>query len=346
MAGGSQGLNVFEVEVEHAGKRLDVYLAERVAAVSRAKIQKLILAGQVRVNSEPAKAKTLLVAKDVVHVVWDQPPTATLEPVAFPLAIIYEDEQIIVINKPAGLPVHPGAGPKVVTLAQALLAHCGNLGQSKSKVKDPLQWSRPGIVHRLDKDTTGVLVAAKTDAAHAALARQFHDKTKLQREYLALLDGCMREPVVDHESYLYRDPAHRTRFASVPKARLTQEKATPPANMRYARSTFAREAVYAHRLTLARVRLFTGRTHQIRVHARDLGLPILGDPLYHHPTQLPLPFPADVRTYVLALKRQMLHASTLAFNHPESGEPLHFEAPLPGDFLSLIGMLNPMVSPL
>jgi 23S rRNA-/tRNA-specific pseudouridylate synthase len=181
------------------------------------------------------------------------------------------------------------------------------------------------------------MVVAKTDRAHAALARQFHDKTTLRREYVALLDGALPEGAIVHESYLYRDPKERRRFASTARRAGVQ----PPAGARYAKSEFKREKLYGNRLTLAGVRLFTGRTHQIRVHACDLGMPVIGDQLYHHARQLPALFPPAVQAAVKALSRQLLHARLLTFRHPTTGVEVVAQSPPPPDFYNIIDMLLP-----
>lgn len=342
----------FEVDADGHGRRLDLYLAGRAPAVSRAKLQKLIAAGAVLVNDRPVRAKDLLATGDRVRVRWPPAPPVALEPVAMPLAILYEDDAVIVLDKPAGLTVHPGAGTKEPTLVAGLLHHCGHLGaparfRAPGAVEDPTAWTRPGIVHRLDRDTSGVLVCAKTDRAHAHLTRQFHDKVRLQREYLALLDGTLAAEAVTHTSWLYRDPVNRLKFSSLSCADYSARLAAAPRRdggplpgMRWARSHFYRQAVFGQRLTLARVRLDTGRTHQIRLHALDLRAPVVGDPLYHRPTQLPLGFSLEVRRQLAAVRRQLLHARLLVFEHPNTGEVMRFETPPPEDFAAILRLLG------
>jgi 23S rRNA pseudouridine1911/1915/1917 synthase len=225
------------------------------------------------------------------------------------LKILFEDDHIIVIDKPAGLAVHPGAGDTGPTLVQGLLYHVGpsGLGHPQSGYEDPLASLRPGIVHRLDKDTSGVMVCAKSDRAHADLAKQFQDKKTLRREYGALLDGRLSQDDMVFESWLKRDPVTRVTFAS---------SKSPLPGARYAKSHFRVEEVFLGRLSLVKVRLFTGRTHQIRVHAKDLGAPIIGDLVYHRPTVLPAQWPSSVRQAVTAISRQLLHARLLSFRHP------------------------------
>ncbi len=313
--------------------RLDIWLAANLEGVSRAKIQRMIAAGDVQVNGRKARAKDSLMAGDVVSVRPEAPRPSSLEPVKMDLMILYEDDHIIVIDKPAGLSVHPGAGDTGPTLVQGLLYHVGDmgLGRPQSDYEDPLANLRPGIVHRLDKDTTGVMVCAKSDRAHADLARQFQDKQTLRREYGALLDGCLKQIELVHESWLKRDPIARVTFAS-------SASATPGA--RYAKSHFRVQEVFRGRLSLVRVRLYTGRTHQIRVHAKDLGAPIVGDLVYHRPTVLPTFFPPAIRQAVSAISRQMLHAKVLAFRHPLSQQEMCFEAEYPPDFKGVLDLLQ------
>lgn len=334
----------YTVTEDDAGQRLDVFLKARNESVSRAKIQKLIERSAVSVNGRPARSRDAVAAGDLVELAWlEQEPTG-LVPVEMKLQILFEDEDVIVVDKPAGISVHPGAGGEGPTLVQGLLHHAKTLGQPERAKKDATTWARPGIVHRLDKDTSGVLVVAKTDKAHAALAKQFLDKTTLVREYVALLDGAMTQAEILHDSYLYRDPVSRLKFASMSVAEMKKQKAKTgeiPKSHRYAKSRFVRQAVFGERLTLARVRLYTGRTHQIRVHAKDLKLPVVGDPVYHKVTQLPKSFPKEIQAAISAISRQLLHAEVLSFSHPTSGETCRFEAPLPRDFSHLLKLLEP-----
>jgi 23S rRNA pseudouridine1911/1915/1917 synthase len=338
LASEPQGIAHFVVESEDAGLRLDVFLTKFAAGLSRSKVQQLIAAGAVTVDGEVARARDVTVAGSEVQVSWGQPPvTSPLEPVAMNLAILFEDEHMLVINKPAGLTVHPGAGETGPTLVQGLLHHCQQLSSG-----DGIDAMRPGIVHRLDKDTTGVMVCAKTDRAHAALAKQFQDKESLVREYQALLDGMMGQDEIVYSSYIHRDPVNRLRMASMTEAQysLLPERKRP-ARLRLAKSRFSRDAVFGQRLTLARVRLYTGRTHQIRVHAKALGLAVVGDPLYNRPLQLPLVFSPEIRSQVSNISRQMLHAQRLDLKHPVSGTQLSFRADIPADFLGLLEALAP-----
>jgi 23S rRNA pseudouridine1911/1915/1917 synthase len=340
------------VPAAHSGERLDVFLTatlqHRGEVISRAKVQRLIDAGSVLHNGKVCKGRALLQEGDVLEVMKRPPVALTLTPVCLDLDILFEDRHIIVVNKPAGLTVHPGAGTREPTLVEGLLYHCGKLSNIAG---DSLVESRPGIVHRLDKDTSGVIVCAKTDQAHAQLARQFQDKTN-RREYLALLDGVLPKAEVEHESYLHRDPAVRVRFKSASKAQVELLKSSSgvvPPGYRLARSHFQSEKIFAGRLSLVRVTLRTGRTHQIRVHAQDLGVAVWGDPVYgaqNHPgrgraRQLPSLFTEAVRAELEGVNRQLLHAAVLGFKHPLDDREMIFSAPYPADFRRVLDLLEP-----
>lgn len=326
--------------------RLDVWLAKQLEDVSRAKVQEMIDLGHVKVNRVKAQSSKAPVKEgDVVAYALLPRAKTQLEPQVMPLEILFEDEQIIVVNKPAGIAVHPGAGETGITLVHGLLAHAKHLGRSlKSEEDEDSQGlERPGIVHRLDKDTTGVLAVAKTDSAHAHLAKQFHDKTNF-RQYVALLQGVMPEGEWIRESWLHRDPRDRTRFTSTDMAtynRLRDQEGRDLPGYRYARTLFKREAEYGP-LTLASIRLYTGRTHQIRVHARDMDAPIWGDQSYGRAPQWGggSPFSEQLTTMLEAVKRQLLHAWILGFEHPVSGKWLQFDAPLPADFSQIVDGLK------
>ena len=315
--------NMLMVEESAAGQRLDRFVTDQLGT-SRTRVQRWIADAGVTVNGRiVVKASEPVTAGDQVAVLGSitQPKIPAVEPVAMTLDILLEDAHLIVLVKPAGLVVHPGAGTREPTLLAGLMHHLKRSGGLRFNSG----FERPGIVHRLDKDTTGVMVCAKTEDAHVGLAQQFTTKTTIEREYLALLDGVMADEILVHESQLTRDPNNRLRFISVRQPGLT-------GRYRYAKSEFRRMNVYGHRLTEARIRLHTGRTHQIRVHAVDLKIPVVGDQLYHRPTDLPQSFPLPVRQKIKSLRRQMLHAARLAFDHPITGERMSFEAKLPADF--------------
>jgi RluA family pseudouridine synthase len=326
--------------------RLDLFLSRTLVGVSRAKVQEMIDLGLVQVNGEPAISKQQIRAGDIIRYSDLPQSKSTLQPVAMELDILFEDEHVIVLNKPAGIAVHPGAGETGATLVHGLLHHSKNLGLSKySEDDEDTGIDRPGIVHRLDKHTTGVMVVAKTDAAHANLSRQFHDKTNF-RQYVALLNGSFPEGDWVRDSYLYRDPRERTRFASMDVSqyehRKEREGGLDLPGFRFARTVFKREAQYRKLLSLVSLKLHTGRTHQIRIHARDLGSPILGDPVYgSRPWAVGRGvFPETIEAQILGINRQMLHAWILGFRHPATSAWLQFEARLPADFTKILEALE------
>ena len=327
--------------VAFGGKvRLDRFLSQKFPELSRSRIHELIDSGGVIIKDKLAKPSQSLRGGEtiVVHLEQLASREMTLEPKPLenPLEILFEDDHIIVVNKPAGVTVHPGAGTQgEITLVHALLHHCGVLPEPIQIREDDSENEvfldssassaslRPGIVHRLDRDTSGAIVIAKSAVAHRDLSAQFHDKTNF-RQYLVLCSGPMPVDAVMRESWLGRDPGHRTRFRSF------EEEG---AGRKYAKTIFRREVAFESGATLVSARLYTGRTHQIRVHARDLGMPVAGDASYGDDSRL-LP---EIR--ILAT-RQMLHAWKLGFRHPVSGHEMAFEAPLPPDFANLLTCLS------
>jgi 23S rRNA pseudouridine1911/1915/1917 synthase len=311
----------FEAGADDEGGRLDAFLAMRLsrevdASFTRARVQKLIDDGLARVDGKAAKASRRLEAGAVAEISVPPPKPIALLAEDIPLDVLYEDDHVVVVDKPAGLAAHPGAGRDTGTLVNALLAHCLSLPQGLSGVGGEL---RPGIVHRLDKDTTGVLVAAKTDLAHQSLSRQFHDHT-VDRRYRALVWGAF-PATLDVDARLGRDPRDRKRFTVV-----TGDSG------RHA-VTHASLVERLGAASLVECRLETGRTHQIRVHLSHEGFPLVGDALYGRKTpELAKP----LREAVSRVSRQMLHAASLAFDHPASGERLRFETPLPADMAALL----------
>lgn len=294
----------FQVPAEVAGQRLDVYVA-RVAALPRSRVKELILGGRVTVNGLPAKPSRPLRPGEVVRVELPPPaPPEVLIPEDLPVAVVYEDEEVAVVDKPAGLAVHPGAGRPRGTLVNALLARVGRLSQL-----DP---SRPGIVHRLDKDTSGLMVVAKTEVGHRSLAAQIRQRTA-RRTYLALLRGSVPWQERTVHAPIGRHPVHRQRMAVLREGRQA--------------TTHFRVVERFADYTLVECQLETGRTHQIRVHARHLGHPVAGDPLYG-------------RRGELGLTRQFLHAWRLSFAHPATGQPLEFTSPLPQDLQQVLDGLR------
>jgi 23S rRNA pseudouridine1911/1915/1917 synthase len=305
----------FDVSAEDAGARLDAYLAARVGGVSRSTLKRVIDDGEVLVGGRAAKPSLKLKGGEHVEVELPAPPPSDVEPEEIPLDIIHEDGEVVVVNKPSGLVVHPAAGVPSGTLANALAFHFGRLAGGGSL--------RPGIVHRLDRDTSGVIVVAKTARAHESLSDQFRARTVF-KSYAALAHGVTREEKGKVEEPLARDPRNRTRMAVVRGGRA-------------AVSLWRVRRRYA-RFTLLDVQIKTGRTHQIRVHLAWLKHPVVGDETYGGGRDKTLPDPL-LRARVAALGRQFLHAERLGFHHPSTGEWLAFTAPLPpelSDFLEVL----------
>lgn len=307
----------FEIGPDHEGLRLDKFLANELPNHSRAQVQRLIDDGRVSMpRVAMPKANTAVRPGDVVTVEVPAPAPSTLEPEDLPLPILHDDADVVVVNKPAGLVVHPGAGHPTGTLVHALLHHVQDLSGIGGE-------TRPGIVHRLDKGTSGVMVVAKNDTAHQELARQFHDR-EVEKEYVALVWGTVhnRKRI---DLPIGRDPVHREKIST--RARRARAAVT--------RVTWAKALPG---LTLIRVAIATGRTHQIRVHLSAIGHPIVGDALYGGVHKR---VANDVRA-VQRLTRPFLHAERLAFTHPRTGERLSFEAPLPEDLESVLRDITPL----
>jgi 23S rRNA pseudouridine1911/1915/1917 synthase len=313
----------FTVDPDRAGERIDALIAATVPALSRASVQRLIDGAQVRLNGAVvAKPGQRVRAGDAVEV--DVPPAEPIELVAedLPLAVLYEDAELIVVDKQAGLVVHPAAGHARGTLVNALVFHCRDL----SGIGGAL---RPGIVHRLDKDTSGAMVVAKSDRAHAALTAAFAAKSRgepggIVREYLGIAAPPPPAAAGTLRTLYGRHPTDRKRFSS----RVATGK---PAVTHW---TVVEPLAGA---ALVRFQLETGRTHQIRVHAADHGWPLLGDPLYGR-TPRPLASIAE------ALGRQALHAALLELDHPVTRERLRFESPLPADLAAALARLRALAS--
>jgi len=299
-----------ELEVPPAarGQRLDAWLAGQMAGVSRSRVKQLLDAGEVTLaGAGPPKANYRLRGGEKILVRQPQPVHLEVTPELLALDILYEDSDIIVINKPQGMVVHPAPGNEHSTLVNALLYHCGDL----SGINGVL---RPGIVHRLDKDTSGILVAAKNDGAHRGLADQIKAHS-MKRIYLALVHGVVEEPGGRIEAPIGRHPVDRQRMAVTAR------------NSRAA-ITHYRVVERFDRYTLVEARLETGRTHQIRVHMAFLRHPVVGDPRYG-PRQCPFNVPG-----------QLLHAGCLGFKHPVRGEYLEFAAPPPPVFQQVLADLR------
>lgn len=302
---------------ENAGVRLDTYLASQIEGWSRARLQHLIADEEVLVNGKPAKSSYKLNANDEIEVELVASPATTFAPENIPLDIIFEDDALIVVNKPAGLVVHPAAGIQTGTLANALAYHFEKLSTSAGAV-------RPGIVHRIDKDTSGLLAVAKTEIAHERLADQFRER-KVFKSYLALVHGVVARATGRIEEPLARDPRNRTRMAIVRGGR-------GALSLYKVRRRF-------DRFTLLDVEIKTGRTHQIRVHLASLKHPVVGDEVYGGGRDNTVR-DSKVRVEIRKLGRHFLHAAELGLRHPISGEQLSFQAPLPANLQHLLDVLE------
>jgi len=298
----------FQVDARAAGDRLDRFLTGELPHLSRSRLQALIKSGHVTLNGKPARPGDKVRTGAVVTVTEPPAEPSLLEPEEIPLDVLYEDTDLLVLNKPPGLVVHPAAGHTRHTLVHALLAHCRSLSGIGGE-------QRPGIVHRLDKDTSGCLVVAKNDLAHAHLSRQFAGRS-VTKIYLALVQGYFaseRSGSIDNQ--IGRHPVDRKKMAVLDRGG------------RASRTTWRVVQDLPRVGSVVECVLHTGRTHQIRVHLKHLGHPLLGDALYA---------PKLVGHY----PRQMLHAWKLGFTHPRSGELMHFCSPLPEDFI-LAGVRPP-----
>ncbi len=314
---------------EAAGQRADRFLADAIGSLSRSRVKALIAEGRATRDGAPLASASEPVRAGSRYAL-DVPPAVPALPLPedIPLAVLFEDADLIVLDKPAGLVVHPAPGNQEGTLVNALLAHAGEdlpgIGGEK----------RPGIVHRLDKDTSGVMVVAKTERAHRALSAAFAERD-LDREYLALAWGLPEPPSGEIEAPIGRHPADRKRMAVLSGA--DAERRGKPALTRYRTERAWGGAACA----LLRCRLQTGRTHQIRVHLAHTGHPLVGDPVYLRrvPGAARL-LPPRQREALLAFPRQALHAATLGFRHPVTGKSLHFAAPPPPDLAGLLSLLD------
>jgi 23S rRNA pseudouridine1911/1915/1917 synthase len=293
-----------EFAVERSGERLDVFLSRVLPSLTRSRVKRLIDDGHVSVPGERVKPALRLEAGQRVTVDLPASAPSRAEPEPIALDVLYEDRDILAVNKPAGMTVHPAPGHYTSTLVNAILAHCKDL----SGIGGVL---RPGIVHRLDRDTSGVILVAKNDAAHNALARQMKDRS-IEKTYVALVEGTPKPPQGVIEAPIARDPRHRQRMAIVEGGR---------------------DAVTAYRVverfagvSVVEAKPKTGRTHQIRVHFAAIGHPIVGDKVYGKRSPL--------------IDRQFLHARGISFDHPRTGERMRIEAPLPPDLARALALLR------
>jgi 23S rRNA pseudouridine1911/1915/1917 synthase len=310
---------VFQATETDASLRLDAFLSNHIDGWSRARLQKLIEDGDVLVNGRTVKPAYKLRNGDQIEVDLVPNQAGNFTPENLPLEIIYEDNDIIVVNKAAGVVVHPASGSPSGTVANALAFHFSTLSSLAGT-------ARPGIVHRLDKDTSGLLVVAKNEAAHEHLANQFRSR-EVFKSYVALVHGILKEQSGEINQPIARDPRNRTRMAVVRGGR-------PAISTYRVRREFAR-------FSLLDVEIKTGRTHQIRVHLEWLKHPVVADPVYGGGRDNTVQEP-KLRAAIRKLGRQFLHAEQLGFRHPVSAEPLKFEAPLP---LPLANLLTDLETP-
>lgn len=299
----------YTIREGEAGQRIDRYVASLLENVSRTSVQHMIVDGEVLVNGSTSKPGYLLRVGDVVCLIQTTPKsTVHAKPRMLPLDIIYEDEDLLVVNKAAGMVVHPASGHVDDTLVNAVLAHYPDLQY--------VEGSRPGIVHRLDRDTSGLIIVAKNARTQAALIEQMR-RHEIVKRYLALVEGLVSSDNGSIDAPIGRDPRHRQRMAVM------------ATGSREARTHF-RVLERFQRHTLLLLQLETGRTHQIRVHLKAIGHPVVGDPVYGSGNT------RDNPTGAPSLKRQFLHAFQLTFTHPTTGEILELEAPLPEDLKSVL----------
>ena len=304
------------IERSLPSERLDTFLRRQFPALSRGTIQRLIEQGHIKLNGKPTKATHTPRAGEVVQVEWPEARPAKAQAEDIPLDILFEDDALLVLNKPAGLVVHPAAGNEEHTLVNALLHHCEGELSGIGGV------ARPGIVHRLDKETSGCMVVAKNDDTHLALSTQFAGR-QVEKKYLAIVCGVMPRDEGNSRAAIARHPSHRKRMA------VRDDENARAAHTSYRVLERLREA------TLVEALLHTGRTHQIRVHFQFLGFPLAGDLTYGQRQTKRL---AELTHY--EAPRVMLHAHNLAFVHPRSGKRLSFRAPVPADFEDALHFLK------
>ncbi len=308
----------FAVPADGADTRLDIFLTSVLAGHSRSHIQRLIKDGYVQVDGRPGKANQPMKPGQTVVVELPEPVDAAPAPEALPLRILYQDRDLLVIDKPAGMVVHPAAGHASGTLVNALLHHVDDLSGIGGE-------RRPGIVHRLDRGTSGLMVVAKNDAAHDELSRQFHDR-EVEKEYIALVWGEVQAGR-RIDAPIGRDPSNRKKMSA--KARRSREAVT----------RIVKADKFGVVLTLAHIAIHTGRTHQIRVHLSAIGHPIVGDSLYGGVHRR---VPGDLRA-VTHLTRPFLHAARLAFTHPSEHRRMEFISPLPDDLQRVLDELTEQI---
>ena len=294
----------YHLVFEDQDTRLDMFVAGRLPEITRSHVKKLIDEGRVTVSGRPGKPALKLRPGDAITVTVPDPEPTELLAQDIPLTIVYEDADLLVVDKPAGLTVHPGPGHASNTLVNAVLAHCPDLGGINGSV-------RPGIVHRLDKDTSGLIMVAKNDTAQLGLSRQIKERT-ISKKYLALIKGAPPKDTGAIDAPIARDPRNRKRMAVVPEGRRSR--------------TEYRVLRHLSGYTLVEAFPISGRTHQIRVHFASIGHPLLGDQVYGGKSPL--------------LARQFLHAAELNFCQPRTGAPIHCAAPLPPDLARVLAIVE------
>lgn len=330
MSGSQTSVHRFGVSEEDAGQRLDRWLAAQLPDISRTRIQEHIAEGRVRVGGHPARASRRVEVGETVEIELLAPPALEALPEPIPLAILYEDEDLIAVDKPAGIVVHPGAGVRSGTVANALVHRYGRL----SSLGGP---ARPGIVHRLDKDTSGVLLVARNDESHRQLVREFAGR-RVEKTYLALLHGRLEHATGRIALAIARDLRRRTRMTTrrrEGRAALTTWRVL----LRFDLVKHARDRGARGGFTLVEAGLHTGRTHQIRVHFSSTGHPVAGDTQYGAPRRILVD---DAPAPPLA--RLWLHAARLRLAHPRTSRPLEIRAPLPGALRDWLAAVAPHFS--
>lgn len=319
-----------EVQQEESGQRIDQYLALKNPQFSRTRIQYWLENGLIVLNDrhEQFHAKYKVKAFDRITIHVPEPEELKLVAESIPLDVIYEDDDVLVLNKAAGMVVHPAPGHSTETLVHALLAHCGDSLSGIGDVK------RPGIIHRLDKDTSGLMVIAKNDHAHQSLSLQFHPENKqAKRVYMALVYNRPQHSYEELRGFIGRHPQNRQKMALVPaskgKEAITQLSVKKTWNVKDERS----------RVSLLECHLLTGRTHQIRVHCQSIQCPLIGDQTYGAKSSLIKKYP----DFILAFGRQALHATVLRFIHPSTEEEMSFQVDLPSDMQRLVDALDGVI---
>lgn len=311
-------VQTFKAATEDASTRLDVFLSGKLPELTRSRIKSLLEEGRVTIGGKEAKPGLKLKGTEEVTISIPLPEAGDVEPEVIPLDVLHDDNDVVVVNKPADMAVHPGAGRKTGTLVNALLG----MKKPLAPTGGPL---RPGIVHRLDKDTSGVLVIARNDKSYHSLVCQFKERTS-SRKYLALVWGMMPAEEGTIDIAIGRDSVHRKKIST--KARRKREAVT-----RY------KVLKKFPLISLVELRLETGRTHQIRVHLTEVKHPVVGDQVYGK-RSIPPALPKEAADKLKSINRQMLHAATLGFTHPSTGEWMEFSAPMPADMQGLINALE------